>query len=195
MLRYYVLLKIGNMKPYRTIWLIAGIIWAMSIGSGPAQADDVERLEILRQAPVSLGRAIEIALDKFPGYAVEGKLEEENGIFYYEIELVSEDGQAEVYVHPANGLIIGTDSEMGIAIRLQRRWEARLRVVSQSALSVLDVMTIAHRAASGRIMEIDLKKNRDEFFYRVTLYEGGSEHSIDVNADTGEIIRHEVAAS
>jgi len=184
------------MKPYKALWLVVGIVCSLSLGSSPSWAGNTERLEILQNAPVTLSRAMEIALAKYPGYALRGKLKEQDGMFYYQIALVTGEGQEDVYIHPVNGLVIGTENEMSMARRLQQRWESRLDVVSHSALSALDVMSIAHKVATGRILEIDLKRNhRGQFFYRVMLYEGYVKHVIDINVKTGEIINHEVATS
>jgi len=184
------------MKPYRSLWLVVGIAYSLILGNSPSRAGNAERLEILHHAPVTLAQAIKIALEKYPGYALQGKLKEQDGMFYYEIELVSDDGQADIYVHPVNGLVIGAESEIGMALRLKRRWEARFEVVSRAPLSALDAMSIAHEEAKGRILEVDLRKNhKGQFFYRMKLYEGGAKHVIDVNIGSGEVIQHEIPTS
>ena len=177
---------------YRSLWFIVGIICPVYFGSIAAHADNVARLEIVQRVSVSLADAIETVLGSFPGYAVAGRLKEEDGMFYYEVGLVSDATQVEVYIHPANGLIIGSESKRFNALRLQRRWKARLNVVSHSALTVTDVMKIAYQRASGRILEIDLKKRRGEYIYRVVICEGRTEHNIDINAYSGEVVGHEI---
>ncbi len=167
---------------------------ALALVAGPARADHDEEYEALRTVTVTLPQAIEIAQRKYPGYVVEAKLEEENGMFYYQVELVWSEGQAEVYVHPANGLVIGSESETGMAIRIQRRWEARLAALNVGDVSVFQAIDIARREAEGHVREVDLKKRRGVYFYRVTLCDEQNEHEIDVNLNDGSVIRHDVGS-
>ncbi len=72
--------------------------------------DDVEQLQALRLASVSLVEAIAIAESETGALAVSVEFEEDNGGFVFEVEPLSDDGlESEVVIDPMTGGIIELD--------------------------------------------------------------------------------------
>ena len=153
----------------------------------PAFADE-DKCDILKNAHVSLEEVVEKVLDKYDGLPVKAELEEEDGMYYYEIDLVSEGGRSKVFVNPANGLEIGFHSESGVAVRFQRFWESKLAAILTANISLLDAIETAQAAVSGFVSEVELKSRREPYVFEIVLLDDEIETEVTVDAKQGRII-------
>ena len=159
--------------------------------SGTVRAND-DLNELLAQVQFSLVDAVNVAQASYDGYVVGVELEEEDGMFYYEVELVSEKGQTQVYVNPANGIVIGIDQEQGIAIRFQRRWQRRLAAAQASKIDVVEAIKVAQEKAGGYVLEVDLRTRSDHDIYKIKLINEDEESEVSVATSDGSITDFDV---
>ena len=149
--------------------------------------------EVLGQVEVSLIDAVKLVIDQFDAYAVGAEIETEDGMYYYEVELVSDDGTMEVYVNPANGIIIGMNREEGIGIRLQNRWQAKLDAAKKAKLTLYEAMDKARWVTGGHVIEADLRA-RNEPYFDIEFVRDDAHEEIELDLD-GAILEYDVSAN
>ena len=172
--------------------LTLGMLFAVAGFSGAALSWSDEKEEVMRNAKISLSEAIETVQKQHPGYVVEGELEEKDGMYFYEIALISEDGETEVFINPANGLVIGVDQETGLAVKLRSRWEKRLQTLQAASLSLLEAINLACGNKAGLVIEADLRKRHYGHIYQIKLLEGDIEHEYEIALEDGRIVDHDI---
>ena len=67
---------------------IAVLIMSLSMSVGPSWAIFETKAELSSMAQITMDKAVEIALQKVPGKAVEAGIEKEDGRVAYEIEII-----------------------------------------------------------------------------------------------------------
>ncbi len=178
---------------FRLLKIIVLCTFGSVLGTVTGSAGTNEDLnELLDQVQFSLVDAVNVVQSRFDGYVIGVELEEEDGMFYYEVELVSEVGRARVYVNPANGIVIGIDQEQGIAIRFQRRWQRRLAAAQASKLTIVEAIRVAQEKANGYVVEVDLRTRQDPTVYEIKLLNGDQESEVSVATNDGSITDFDV---
>ncbi|TDI61860.1 MAG: hypothetical protein E2O89_08435 [Alphaproteobacteria bacterium] len=178
---------------FRLLQIIVLCAFGSVLGTVTGSAGTNEDLnELLDQVQFSLVDAVNMVQSSFDGYVIGVELEEEDGMFYYEVELVSEVGRARVYVNPANGIVIGIDQEEGIAIRFQRRWQRRLAAAQASKLTIVEAIRVAQEKADGHVVEVDLKTRSEPTVYEIKLLNGDQESEVSVATNDGSITDFDV---
>lgn len=171
-----------------TIAAVACAVFSLVFGAHfPVFADD-EKCNILRNARVSLKEAIENVLTKYEGFPIKAELEEKDGMYYYEIDLVSEGGRSKIFVNPANGLEIGLQQKTGVAIRFQRIWESKLAAVLETNISLLEAIETAQATSQGFIAQAELKSRHKPHVFEITVLDGEIERELLIDVSQGEII-------
>jgi len=192
---YRLILIVGslrNLSQHKIALAVACAITLLSVGAqSPALADEV-KCGILKNASVSLREAIESALAKYEGFPVKAELKEQDDMYYYEINLVSEGGRSEVFVNPANGLEIGFQQENGVAVRFQRFWESKLGAILAANISLLQAIETAQETHQGFVSEVELKSRREPHIFEILLLDGEVEREVTIDAKKGKIINVEI---
>ncbi len=171
-----------------TIAAVTCAVFSLVFGSHlPVFADD-KKYNILRNAHVSLKDAVESVLTKYEGFPIEAELEEKDGMYYYEINLVSEGSRSKIFVNPANGLEIGFQRKAGVAIRFQRFWESRLAAILATNISLLEAIETAQATVQGFVAQAELKSRREPHVFEITVLDGEVERELLIDAKQGEII-------
>gem|GEM_PF-3281872 len=169
-----------------------GLFAAVHAGQ-PAQAGDAHMTRVLANATMTLPEAMEVALGLHDGYVVEAELEEHQGKYFYQIELVSDQGKAEVFVNPSNGVVIGMDQETGLAVRLRGRWEARLEAMKDASLTLVEAIKLVHKdVGGGVVVDADLRKRHFGHTYQIRIRDGEVEHEIEVALADGSVVDHDI---
>ena len=169
-------------------------VLSLSAQSGQnAHAGDAHMTRVLANATMTLPEAMEVALGLHDGYVVEGELEEHRGKYFYEIELVSDQGEAEVYVNPSNGVVIGMDQETGLAVRLRGRWEARLEAMKAASLTLVEAINMVHKSVGGGVVvDADLRKRHFGHTYQIRIRDGEVEHEVEIALADGSVVDHDI---
>lgn len=87
---------------------VAAAIMAGGAGTALAQnagQNDASELAALQGAKVNLAEAIGIAEKEAGGKAVGAGIEDENGQYAYEVEVLGSNGEQEVLIDPASGKV------------------------------------------------------------------------------------------
>ena len=89
--------------------VIAGAVLALSlsIGASPSWAIFETKAELASMAQITMDKAVEIALRKIPGKAVEAEIEKEDGRAVYEIEIIdTTNTKRKVHVDARTGDVV-----------------------------------------------------------------------------------------
>ena len=161
-------------------------------GGYSAQAGDAHMTRVLANATMTLPEAMEVALGLHDGYVVEGELEEHRGKYFYQIELVNDQGEAEVFVNPSNGVVIGMDQETGLAVRWRGRWESRLEAMKDASLTMVEAINLVHKNIGGVVVDADLRKRHFGHTYQIRIRDGETEHEVEVALADGSVVDHDI---
>ena len=86
---------------------LATAILALTVWASPAAALFETKAELSKSSQISMDKAIEIALKKVPGKAVEAEIEKEDGRAVYEIEIIdTSNSKRKVHVDARTGDIV-----------------------------------------------------------------------------------------
>lgn len=94
--------------------ILLPLLVAMAVLPGTVNADDQDRaLQAVELGEIlPLAKILAIVDERFGGRVIEIELDRDDGVYVYEIELVSAQGRLyEVYVNAANGRIIELEAE------------------------------------------------------------------------------------
>lgn len=93
--------------------LVAGSLFALPAFAHEESDRDDDRTALQSQATVTVDQATQTALAQFPGATVhEVKLDDEDGVLVYEVELVDSAGvEHEVKVNATTGAVVATETE------------------------------------------------------------------------------------
>lgn len=122
--------------------------------------------------------AIEAAQERFDGILEEISYEEDDGAYYYEVKLESENEEYEVKLNADNLSVLEEEREDENSERSFKRLEA---AHEESIISLEDAKQIAAEAVNSEIYEWEY--DADDFKYEFEV--GGNE--VKINAKTGDV--------
>jgi len=181
----------------RMRWVLHGpLVTAAAVILSLCAADSAraggEFHKVLGQVTFTLADAVRVVQQAYDGYAIEAELEAEHGMYYYRVELVDAGGRTDVFVNPANGLVIGVEREEGIAVRLRSRWERELSAAQSAKLTLLDAISTAGEASHGHVIAADFRTYRNPPSYFIRIISGDTEHEVSLAPETGAVLAHDI---
>lgn len=153
-----------------------------------------QRAEILSRAAVSLTEAMQSAESAYEGFAVEGGLQEKAGMYYYQIDVITEQGAGQVYVNPANGLVIGAEFGHKFSLFHAPNNADLIMVLTDAGVTLQEAVSIALRHFTGIVLDVRLQEKLGRYFYEIGLINGDTEKALQVAIDNGEVVNGDSAA-
>src|SRR5690625_4679668 len=126
-------------------------------------------------------KAIDIALNEFPGIVKELELQAKDGGLFYEIEVIADHVEMEFDIDAHTGEIIKRDRES-----TEKNYDRSAIITAKEALD------IAFSKFSGRLKELELEEDDGLLIYEIEIKSGKEEAEIEINAYTGEVIVIEI---
>lgn len=163
---------------------LAGDVWAAAV-DGPVGS---ERHQVLETAAVSLSQAMEKAQTDYNGFAIEGALQEKDGMFYYQIDVITEEGGTEVYINPANGVVIGADIGRRYNMFSLPRDNSVMVALADAQISFKEAVSIAVTHFAGFAFDIRLEEKLGRYVYEIGLFNGDTESELEIAIDSGEVV-------
>lgn len=167
----------------------SGEPWAAAV-DGPVAN---ERHQVMETAAVSLSQAMEKAQTDYNGFAIEGALQEKDGMFYYQIDVITEEGGTEVYINPANGVVIGADVGRRYNMFSVPRDNSVMVALADAQISFKEAVSIAVTHFAGFVFDIRLEEKLGRYVYEIGLFDGDTESELEISIDSGEVVRSEDA--
>ncbi len=140
---------------------------------------------------ISLDEAQKIALNAIDGKVIKAKKEHDDGIDYYDFEIISDNQKYEIEVDADTGKIIKNEKDTDY---IPSSNEASQNNNSQTtAISSEDAQKIAMEKVgnNGYLVKCELDNDNNKQKYEIEIKNGNIEYEIDIDANTGEIIKYE----
>lgn len=147
-----------------------------------------ERQKILSDAAITLSQAMEAAQSNYKGFAIEGTLREKEGMYFYQIDVITDEGDAEVYINPANGVVIGADFGRRYNMFSTTRNQSLILALEDASITFKDAVSIALAHFTGIVFDIRLEEKLGRYVYEVGLFDGEKESALEIAIDSGEVV-------
>ena len=140
---------------------------------------------------ISLDEAQEIALKAIDGKVTKAKKERDDGIDYYDFEIISDNQKYEIEVDANTGKIIKNEKDTDYVPSSN---EAPQNNNSQATtISIDEAQRIAMEKVgnNGYLVKCELDIDDGIQKYEIEIKNGNIEYEIDIDAISGEIIKYE----
>ena len=140
---------------------------------------------------ISLDEAQEIALNAIDGKVTKAKKEHDDGIDYYDFEIISDNQKYEIEVDAKSGKIIKNERDDDY---IPNSSESSQNNVSQTTtITNEDAQRIAMERIgnNGYLVKCELDFDDGRQKYEIEIKNGNIEYEIAIDATTGEIIKYE----
>lgn len=150
-----------------------------------------------KQPIIDAKEAIDLALRSFSGFIEEVELERDKGILYYEIDIVKDMEKAEIHIDAYTGETLLVETKMRHHRmhhqhkhhhRSSRKYE---QPPYETFISAKEVVEIVEKSYDGYLIELELDREDGRYIYEVELKSGKQEIEIELDAQTGEILKVE----
>ena len=140
---------------------------------------------------ISLDEAQEIALKAIDGKVTKAKKERDDGIDYYDFEIISDNQKYEIEVDANTGKIIKNEKDTDYVPSSN---EASQNNNSQATtISIDEAQRIAMEKVgnNGYLVKCELDIDDGIQKYEIEIKNGNIEYELDIDAISGEIIKYE----
>ena len=135
----------------------------------------------------------ELVLAQYPGATVESvTLETDDGLKVYEVRFRGEELRGTIALNPETGRVLERKVKYGSQIVIPVAPEG---TGDSAYLTTAEAERIAlETVPGGTVTDLDLEEERGAYIYEVEVRKDGQKHELEINAQTGEVTRHETEA-
>jgi uncharacterized membrane protein YkoI len=156
-----------------------------------AQAAAQPSTSSVKRSHATLAEAVRLAEQRTQGRAQKVELDRDNGIYYYKVKTVAEDGSAKVYVDFKTGNVDRIDTR-GFFDRVgdmfdsddRRKNEALLRALKATQVTLSEAIDAAEKDTGGRAIKATQKDRYGTMYFQVSLIVGQTKQQVEVDAAT-----------
>ena len=126
---------------------------------------------------LTLEEAQEIALKEVEGKILKAKEDKDDGVTYYDFTIITDTEKYEIEVDANSGKVLKREKDD-----------------DYTAVSLEEAQKIAFdRVGGGYLIKTELDYDDDDGIkkYEIEIKNGNKEYELEINADTGEIIKYE----
>ena len=149
------------------------------------------KLEVSNSSsPTTEKEAINIALRKTNGgIATEYKLDQKSDNKRYKIEIINKSVKYKIGINSQTGEIISYKEKN---IKDEKNSSYINKIVSNSKVNIESAKQIALKATDGgTVTSYELDIEEDQLFYDIEIVQDNIKYELDINAQTGEVIKLE----
>lgn len=161
------------MKKWMLIPAMAGVI---AIGGVAMASDSVPTSVTSMDQLITLKEAKELAAQKVGGIVTEIELEQKGASYVYEVEVVAKGIEYELLVDAVSREVVVVEQSS------KTKWTDKMITEEQA-------VTIAKGKVNALVIDIELEKDDNSYYYDIELEDEKFEYDVLVNAFTGEIIK------
>ncbi|QTD40456.1 PepSY domain-containing protein [Sporosarcina sp. Te-1] len=165
------------MKKWMLIPALAGVV---AVGSVALADESVSNSSLTAKQMLTLQQAKELAVQQVGGHVTEIELEKKKSGPVYEVEVESRGIEYELDIDALNG-----------AVSVRKQQSHVPADVSGKLLSEEQAIAAAKKLASGKVVDIELDEDDDQYYYDIDLRDGNYAYDVKVDAITGEIVTFE----
>jgi hypothetical protein len=176
--------KKGNIMKFSKKGLIIAVATALTIGTASvgayaAGAIPGTKAAAFSSSKISAAQAVDYAVAKIPGRAVEVDFRHKNGQSYYKVEIVTDDQKQEVFVDAANGHIIESRPDYD---------KKPLQPLPNTNISLKQAIAAAEAKTGGRAKDADLSYKKGPSVYKVETVNNIQKYEVRVDANSGQVL-------
>ena len=154
-------------------------IGTASVGAYAAGAIPGTKAAAFSSSKISAAQAVDYAVAKIPGRAVEVDFRHKNGQSYYKVEIVADDQKQEVFVDAANGHIIESRLDYD---------KKPLQPLPNTNISLKQAIAAAEAKTGGRAKDADLSYKKGPSVYKVETVNNIQKYEVRVDANSGQVL-------
>ena|GEM_PF-916777 len=139
--------------------------------------------EKIDKTVIDMKKAIQIALNEFPGTVYEAEIDREDGRLVYEIEIYDNGEKAELDIDAYTGEIT--------SIEIKKK-NKKIIASAKAVITMEKAIQIALNEFPGTVYEAELDREDGRLIYEIEIKANGEEADFDIDAFTGEIISIEI---
>lgn len=144
---------------------------------------------------LSLEEAQEIALQEVSGNVVKAKADRDDGIDYYDFTIITDNEKYEIEIDANSGKIIKIEKDDDYE-GLNTNTESQTNQTTENA-NYNDAKITANeaqqkamdRVGGGNLVKCELDYDDGILKYEIEIKNGNQEYDVDIDANTGEIIK------
>ncbi|MGN8645944.1 PepSY domain-containing protein [Gracilibacillus sp. HCP3S3_G5_1] len=149
------------------------------------QSDNKHTSKSSESKLISAEEVQSIATKEYPGIVKELELDEDDGQYYYELEIRTEYGEVELEIDAYSGEIIylSVDDD-GDSAKQHHSSDNK-----NSLISTDQARSIALEKFNGKIKELELDEDDDRYIYEIEIRTGKGEVELEIDAINGAILK------
>lgn len=141
---------------------------------------------------ISLDEAQKIALEAVEGKVTKAKKEHDDGIDYYDFEIISDNQKYEIEVDAKSGKIIKNEKDDDYVPNpnesSQNNDDLQTTTITSEEAQQIAMERVGN---NGYLTKCELDFDNGKQKYEIEIKNGNIEYEIDIDATTGEIIKYE----
>jgi len=145
-------------------------------------------LEIMRGAKLSLADAVTLAEREVAGRVIEAELDEDDDMYFYRLDVMTDDGLTVLYLNPASGVVVGRRDPGVITGAMNGRDRDRAQALSATPDALVQALRTAEAHTGGKAVEIETERDNGRYRFEVKTIQPGVEHELRIDVQTGEIL-------
>lgn len=163
--------------------------------ASPGETENSKEIASVLGAKTSIAQAIAAAEQQTGGRAMKIGIEEEKGVYFYEIKTVTKDKVAEVFVDPTSGQVVRTDDEGLIAKAFDREDREEFAKLAASPTTLAAAIATAEQHVGGKAIEASFDNEDGAMWFEVEAVKDGAVHKVMIDAATGKVVETPAAES
>ena len=161
---------------------------AVGLATTMAEAQKSKKAARLAQAQFSLSEAVAKAKAEAPGKAIEVELKDDDGVIYYQVEIVTENRLKELQFDAGSGELIGLKTKMQTPTNMDKEDTRVLEALKTAQTTLPQAVEIAKKKFGGSAIEAELEASSRGAYYEIDLVKDDKVREVKVAANNGEIL-------
>ena len=145
---------------------------------------------------ITLEEAQDIALKEVDGKILKAKEDRDDGVRYYDFTIITDSEKYEVEVDAESGKVLKMEKDDDYVGTTTNQIDGTVtpNEPTTTALTIEEAQKIAlDKVGGGYLTKTELDYDDDDGIkkYEIEIKNGNKEYDLEINADTGEIIKYE----
>ncbi len=143
-------------------------------------------LEIVRGAELSLADAVLLAEKEVGGRVIEAELDEDDDMYFYRLDVMTDAGLTVLYLNPASGVVVGR-RDPGLISGVMGG-DSRARADGAAAGALVKALESAESRTGGHAVEGEIDRDDGRYLFEIRTIAPGIEYELEIDAVSGEIL-------
>ncbi|MDM5226780.1 PepSY domain-containing protein [Cytobacillus sp. NJ13] len=180
-------------KKFAVISLAGAVLLGGAVAAGAAdtsgQGSTGSKKEAVQDL-ITVEEAKKIALSEAEGRVESIELERANGKQYYDIDIENGKEDFDIKIHALDGEVISINKDRDDDD--DDNDQSEKEVNGENIISEQKAIEIAEKEVNGTLKEIEIDEDNEQILYEVELKTNKGEADVDIDAETGKILKVEL---